>query len=85
MYSLKWLHTLTGPLLKTVVDFWRMIWQEKPSAIVMLANLRESGRVKCEHYWPESGKKEYGPFQVILTDQQVQSDYTIRALILTVR
>ena len=52
------------------------MWQERPSAIVMLTNCEEAGRVKCELYWPESGKKNYGPFQIIITDKQILADYT---------
>ena len=75
---------IIGPLPHTVVDFWRMVWQERPSAIVMLTNCEEGGRVKCEQYWPESGKQNYGPFQVILTDKQILTDYTVRSFVVTV-
>ena len=61
------------------------MWQERPSAIVMLTNCEEGGRVKCEQYWPESGNKNYGPFQVIITNKQILADYTIRKLVVTVR
>ncbi|VDM79239.1 unnamed protein product [Strongylus vulgaris] len=41
-----------GPIDKTVDDFWRMIWQEKCKSIIMLCNVMERGKQKCEQYWP---------------------------------
>ncbi|XP_064386164.1 uncharacterized protein LOC135334777 [Halichondria panicea] len=69
-----------GPLPGTLVDFWRMMWQERPPIIVMLTNLMENNKIKCEQYWPESGKKQFGPFTVAITDQQILADYTMRTL-----
>ena len=74
----------TGPLPKTVVDFWRMVWQERPSAIVMLTNCKEGGKVKCEQYWPESGNEVYGPFQILITDKQILADYIVRSFLVRV-
>ena len=34
-----------GPKPNTVIDFWRMIWQEKVQIICMMANLMENGKV----------------------------------------
>ena len=76
--------TPTGPLSGTVVDFWRMIWQEKCCTVVMVTNLKEDKKTKCHQYWSEDGSKSYGPFTVTTTDQQVFADYTIRLLQLQV-
>ncbi|CAI8010985.1 Receptor-type tyrosine-protein phosphatase mu [Geodia barretti] len=67
-----------GPLPKTVVDFWRMVWQERSQSIVMLANLVEASSVKCHKYWPETGTLSFGPFNVTITGQQILADYTTR-------
>jgi protein tyrosine phosphatase len=34
-----------GPKRNTVVDFWRMIWQEHVQVIAMLTNVMENGKV----------------------------------------
>ena len=75
---------IIGPMLTTLVDFWRLIWQERPPIIVMVANVMEGNHIKCQQYWPESGKQQFGPFQVIITDQQIFADYTIRTLSVSV-
>ena len=83
--SIYFLHTL-GPLNKTTVDFLCLVWQERPPIIVMVTNLKEDKKNKCQQYWPESGSTQiYGPFQVTLADEQVYTDYTIRTLQLAVR
>ena len=72
------LRDITGPLPKTTVDFWRMVWQERSQTIVMLANVVEGGYVKCHKYWPETGTQSFGPFIVTITAQQILADYTTR-------
>ena len=67
-----------APLPNTVIDFWRLVWQEKCPSIVMLTNLVEGGKVKCLQYWPDSDSKNYGPFEVTVTDKQMFADYLIR-------
>ena len=34
-----------GPLESTVSDFWRMVWEQHCSTIVMLTGLQENGKV----------------------------------------
>ena len=50
----------------------------------MVTNLKEGAKIKCQEYWPTSGKKEEGPFQITITDQQIFADYTIRTFTLEV-
>ena len=69
---------------KTIVDFWRMVQQEKVTSIVMITNIKEGGKTKCEQYWPETGSKNFGPFQITVTDQQILADYTTRVFMVQV-
>ena len=57
-----------------------MIWQEKVPSVVMITNLVEGKKTKCEQYWPTSGSEAFGPFQVTITKQLILADYTIRTL-----
>ncbi|KAH3848630.1 hypothetical protein DPMN_091010, partial [Dreissena polymorpha] len=41
-----------GPTKETLKDIWRMVWQEKSRTIIMLTNPTETGKKKCEAYWP---------------------------------
>jgi protein tyrosine phosphatase len=34
-----------GPKRNTVVDFWRMVWQEHVQVIAMVTNVVENGKV----------------------------------------
>ena len=79
--------TPSGPLRRTVIDFWRMVWQERPQIIVMVANLIEGGRSKCEQYWPFSqfDRESYGPFNVTLMEEQVLPDITVRKMRIRVK
>ncbi|KAI6170244.1 hypothetical protein M3Y98_01219600 [Aphelenchoides besseyi] len=42
-----------GPMENTVIDFWRMCWQERVKQIIMLCCCEELGKQKCSQYWPQ--------------------------------
>ncbi|XP_060718260.1 receptor-type tyrosine-protein phosphatase H [Tachysurus vachellii] len=72
-----------GPLPFTVNDFWRMVWEQKSSAIVMLTNCTEGGKTKCEHYWPMDNMPcLYGNLLVTIQSEQKESCWTQREFII---
>ena len=76
--------THVGPKPETIIDFWRLVWQERPPTIVMLTSLKEDNKRKCNQYWPDGGSINYGPFKILLTEKQVFPDYCVRTFILNV-
>lgn len=50
------------PLNDTINDFWRMVWEQNTSIIVMLANHLESGIELCNQYWPDDRSMRYQYF-----------------------
>ncbi|XP_023447678.1 receptor-type tyrosine-protein phosphatase alpha isoform X2 [Dasypus novemcinctus] len=72
-----------GPLLHTIEDFWRMIWEWKSCSIVMLTELEERGQEKCAQYWPSGGLVSYGDVTVELKKEEECESYTVRDLLVT--
>ncbi|XP_024620383.1 tyrosine-protein phosphatase non-receptor type 5 [Neophocaena asiaeorientalis asiaeorientalis] len=69
-----------GPIVSTVGDFWRMVWQEHTPIIVMITNIEEMNE-KCTEYWPEEQVVYDG---VEITVQKVihTEDYRLRLIAL---
>ncbi|XP_056306605.1 receptor-type tyrosine-protein phosphatase H [Danio aesculapii] len=68
-----------GPLPSTVNDFWRMVWEQKSSAIVMLTSCTEDGMVKCEQYWPlDNTPFLYGNLLVAVKSVNKSDSWTLR-------
>lgn len=97
-------------MTNTINDFWsvvsrvfashesslsrRMIWEENVSVLVMITNIKESGRVKsrgrfemkrtaylqikCDMYWPDQGAETYGNLEVTLISMTPLAYYVKR-------
>lgn len=76
-----------GPKEETMTDFWRMIWEQKSTIIVMVTRCEEGNRNKCAQYWPsvDGEAEEYGDIVVKITDQKLFPDYITRKLHVTHR
>ncbi|XP_073704982.1 receptor-type tyrosine-protein phosphatase F isoform X8 [Garra rufa] len=71
-----------GPLPETLTDFWRMVWEQRASTIVMMTRLEEKSRVKCDQYWPVRGTETYGMIQVTMLDAVELATYSVRTFAL---
>lgn len=78
-YSRKQMYIASqGPNKVMIRDFWRMVWQHRVSKIVMLTNLIEACKKKCEQYWPDEGTQKYGDLSVFIVNTTKYSDFVIR-------
>lgn len=68
-----------APIPESIPDFWKMIWEQRISLIVMLTNERENGKIKAHKYWPNCREEsKIGQFQVTGKNE----DSTYRSLII---
>ncbi|XP_061152367.1 receptor-type tyrosine-protein phosphatase C [Syngnathus typhle] len=76
-----------GPKEETVVDFWRMIWEQRSSIIVMVTRCEEGNKNKCAQYWPSMNRETeiFEEFIVKIKSENHFPDHSIRRLSLTNR
>ncbi|KAI4894194.1 hypothetical protein NFI96_025616 [Prochilodus magdalenae] len=71
-----------GPKEETVGDFWRMIWEQQSSIIVMVTRCEEGNKNKCAQYWPsvERETEIFEDFVVKIKGEENCPDYIVRRL-----
>lgn len=74
-----------GPLEHTSGHFWRMVWEHKSKAIIMLNKLVENGHKKCHPYYPQSGLDEEMEYddvglKVSLLEESYLNYFTVRKI-----
>ncbi|WAR16548.1 PTPRT-like protein [Mya arenaria] len=71
-----------GPTHKTMQDysvFWRMVWQNKVGNIIMLTNLVEEMKPKCDQYWPgHELTNHYSEINVTCLTEDMYADFVTR-------
>ncbi|XP_068728189.1 receptor-type tyrosine-protein phosphatase epsilon-like [Montipora capricornis] len=72
-----------APIPDTIPDFWRMIWEQESSTVVMLSKETESGKVKVHRYWPAKQPANIGSLVAEMTNEMSFEDYTMREIKLT--
>ncbi len=70
-----------GPLESTIVDFWRMIWEQNSRVIIMATDLIENGIEQCSEYLPPSfvidNHVTFGDFHITLKNREVKEKYAM--------
>ncbi|CAF3666050.1 unnamed protein product [Rotaria socialis] len=72
-----------GPLPMTCEPFWRMIWEQECTLIIMLTTLFENGRIKCHQYWPNLLETiDFGSFTIRCSRETNENEFIYRELII---
>lgn len=70
-----------GPLDSTVIDFWRMIWEQNSRVVVSATDIIEKGIEQCAEYLPPSfvidNHVSFGDFHITLKHREVKDKYAM--------
>ncbi|KPA81628.1 putative tyrosine specific protein phosphatase [Leptomonas pyrrhocoris] len=72
-----------APMKNTVLDFWRMVYENDCAFIVMLCAVKENGKGKSETYWLRRGETyDMGLVSVTVVAENAREDLVHRRLLL---
>lgn len=73
-----------GPTKNTIDDFWKMVWEQNSSIVVMLTKEIENTMPKCSRYWPldDDHSEIHGRLRVTLLNTETVGEMVIRTLML---
>ncbi|CAF3688112.1 unnamed protein product [Rotaria sp. Silwood1] len=72
-----------GPLPITCEPFWKMIWEQQCSLIIMLTTLFENGRIKCHQYWPNILETiDYDLFTIRCCRERKENEFIYREFLI---
>jgi len=75
-----------GPLDSTTPDFWRMVWEQNVSIIVMLSTFVEDGKSKVFPYFPQDhNDMDAGFFVITLQNIQDETQLILRQFSIKLR
>uniref|UniRef100_A0A7G3AQU3 Putative mucin-5ac n=1 Tax=Lutzomyia longipalpis TaxID=7200 RepID=A0A7G3AQU3_LUTLO len=73
-----------APMDNTIIDFWRMIWEQSSRVIIMATDLTENGIEKCAEYLPPSSvldcNRIFGDYHVTLKNREVKDKYAVSTI-----
>ena len=70
-----------NPLPSTIRNFWKVIFDRKCAAVVMLTPLTENGQEACSQYWPDNGTDDsYGEFLIDNLGEETNPGFVMRQL-----
>ena len=74
--------TAQAPMQNTIEDFWRLVIENKIENIVMLTNIIEGNRKKCEMYFPLDTKhpETFGSFVIHLVKTEIFPGFITRVI-----
>ncbi|KAF9545865.1 hypothetical protein EC957_010369 [Mortierella hygrophila] len=87
-FGLKSYIATQAPLPSTLLDFWKVVWEQNSRVVVMLTREVEMGRVKCHKYWPTAQEPvlDLGAVQVtFLNEWQPHGDSSSSILVRQMR
>ncbi|XP_040184635.1 receptor-type tyrosine-protein phosphatase beta-like [Rana temporaria] len=72
-----------SPLRETVNDFWKMIWEQNVTTVIMFSSCEEDAPASSEVYWPSTESRLFGNVLVTYVKERPSLDGIVREFTLT--